>query len=40
MLMGAGDYKGVLDIGYDADFLVIDNSVDVEKVFVRGECKK
>lgn len=40
MLMGAGDYKGVLDIGYDADFLVIDNSMDVEKVFVRGECKK
>lgn len=39
-LMGAGSYKGVLDIGYDADFLVIDENMDVEKVYVRGECKK
>lgn len=39
-LMGAGDHKGVLDIGYDADFLVIDQNMDVEKVYVRGECKK
>ncbi len=39
-LMGAGSYKGILDIGYDADFLVIDDNMDVEKVYVRGDCKK
>ena len=40
MLMGAGERKGVLDTGYDADFLFIDENFDVERVFVRGECKK
>ncbi len=40
ILMGAGDYKGVLDVGYDADFLFIDENCDVERVFVRGKCKK
>lgn len=39
-IMGADKYKGVLNIGYDADFLIIDSEYNVEKVFVRGECKK
>ena len=39
-IVGAGAYKGVLDIGYDADFLVIDKNMEVEKVYVRGDCKK
>jgi len=39
-IVGAGAYKGVLDIGYDADFLVIDENMEVEKVYVRGDCKK
>ena len=39
-IMGVGDFKGVLEVGFDADFLVIDGNMDVEKVFVRGEGKK
>ena len=39
-IMGVGDFKGVLEVGFDADFLVIDENMNVEKVFVRGEGKK
>ncbi len=39
-LMGAGDRKGILEVGYDADFLVIGNDLGVDSVFVRGDRKK
>lgn len=39
-LAGVDKYKGILEVGYDADFLVIDGNMDVESVFVRGDRKK
>lgn len=39
-LMGAGDRKGILEVGYDADFLIIGKEMTVDSVFVRGDRKK
>ncbi|NMA96335.1 MAG: N-acetylglucosamine-6-phosphate deacetylase [Clostridiales bacterium] len=37
-IIGVEDFKGYIKVGYDADIVVLDKNLDIDKVFVRGEA--
>ncbi len=37
-VIGMGDRKGLLKAGYDADFLILDNDLEVIQTWINGNC--
>ncbi|MGI6572641.1 MAG: amidohydrolase family protein [Fermentimonas sp.] len=37
-VLGLGHKKGLLEAGYDADFVVLNNDLDVLQTWVNGTC--
>ena len=37
-VLGLGHKKGVLEVGYDADFVVLDNNLNVLQTWINGNC--
>ena len=37
-IIGVDDRKGKLDIGYDADFVVLDSNLEVLQTWINGKC--
>ena len=38
-VMGVADYKGKIEVGYDADLVILDEQFQVRQTWVRGELK-
>jgi N-acetylglucosamine-6-phosphate deacetylase len=37
-IIGAGNRKGKLKAGYDADFVILDNRLEVVQTWIGGKC--
>ena len=37
-IIGVDDRKGKLDIGYNADFVVLDSNLEVLQTWINGKC--